>query len=66
MDGPAFLRRYRAGPGPRALVLGLSASAGGRAALVKAGVDAALDKPFGVGELLALVGRLLAHAPADR
>jgi two-component system OmpR family response regulator len=63
VDGPAFLRRYRAGGAAPAPVLGVAASAQGRAALVEAGVDAALAKPFALDALLALVARLLARDP---
>ena len=63
MDGPTFVRCYRAAVRHTPPVIALSASPGGLEEAAEAGVDAALPKPFDVGELLAVVERLLRSHP---
>jgi two-component system, chemotaxis family, chemotaxis protein CheY len=69
LDGRALARAYRAGPGPRAPVLvvtaevGAAAGAAAVAVAAEVGAAAALGKPFDLDELLALVRRLTAGPP---
>ena len=57
MDGLAFLRAYRAGPGPHAPVVAMSGGAPGAQAELEGLADAMLPLPYDLGELLALVDR---------
>jgi CheY-like chemotaxis protein len=61
MDGWEFARRYRASPEPRAPIVVLTAArdAAERAAEIHA--NGYLGKPFGVDELLTLVGNYTRH-----
>jgi CheY-like chemotaxis protein len=58
MDGPEFLARYRAGPGPHAPVIAFAASQAGLDEARAAKVDALLAKPFELDDLHAALARL--------
>jgi two-component system, chemotaxis family, chemotaxis protein CheY len=62
LDGWEFARRYRAGPGPHAPIVCVTAAADAAAAAARGtqiGAVASLSKPFDLDELLALVRRYL-------
>ena len=57
LDGWEFARRYRAGPGPHAPIVVLTAARDAQAQAGEIGADGYLGKPFNVNELLRLVGQ---------
>ena len=60
LDGWEFARRYRAGPGPHAPIICVTAAADAAAVAARGaqiGAVASLSKPFDLDELLALVRR---------
>ena len=59
MDGPAFLRAYRARPGPHAPVIALTAAQYDAAQSAAVEADGFLTKPFSLDELIDLVGRFV-------
>ena len=61
LDGWEFARRYRAGPGPHAPIVVLTAARDAAARAAEIGADGYLGKPFNVVELVQLVGQ---HARA--
>ncbi|ACL66530.1 response regulator receiver protein [Anaeromyxobacter dehalogenans 2CP-1] len=66
MKGSDLIRVLRASPDPRLRsmpIVGLSGVAGGDRALLEAGADVAIRKPFAEAPLLELVRRLLARVP---
>ncbi len=65
MDGPTFVRRYRAEhPVPHAPVIAIAASRAGLDDATAAGVDAALPKPLDLEHLVAVVRGCAAAAAA--
>lgn len=58
MDGWEFARQYRAGPAPHAPIVVLTAARDAAVRAAEISANAYLGKPFEVGELLTLVGRL--------
>jgi CheY-like chemotaxis protein len=62
LDGWEFARRYRAGPGPHAPIVCVTAAADAAAVAARGaqvGAVASLSKPFDLDDLLALVRRYL-------
>ena len=57
LDGWEFARRYRAGPGPHAPIVVLTAARDAAARAAEIGADGYLGKPFNVVELVQLVGQ---------
>jgi DNA-binding response OmpR family regulator len=62
LDGVSFLRRYREQPGPHVPVIVLTAAQDVAARGTEIRADGYLDKPFQIGDLLALIGRHLRGA----
>jgi CheY-like chemotaxis protein len=66
LDGWEFARRYRAGPGPHAPIICVTAAVDAGAVAARGaqiGAVASLSKPFDLDELLAVVRRHVAPAP---
>jgi CheY-like chemotaxis protein len=67
MRGSDLIRVFRASPDPRLRnmpIIGLTGVAGADRALLEAGADATVRKPFAEGPLLDLVRRCLSRVPA--
>jgi CheY-like chemotaxis protein len=66
MDGVAFVRAYRERPAPHAPVVLVTAARDAEVVPVESLVDAVLQKPFNIEDLLRVIGELLPRPTAPR